>query len=70
MVEPGVIAQRLETVEGRVEDHETRLRSAERIVFEARGAWRFALWLGVVVGGGAAAIVTAVIQFFLRGHGS
>ncbi len=64
-----VITERLAGHDRQLGDHEARLRATEAVIFEARGAWKFAAVLGVVVGGAAGAIVTGVLELVLRGHG-
>lgn len=66
----GALVERIGDLERHGVDHETRIRRVEEVIFEARGAWKLALVLGTLVGGGAGAIVTAVLELVLRGHGS
>lgn len=66
----GALVERLSTTERTAADHEARIRKVEEVIFEARGAWKLALVLGTLVGGGAGAIVTAILELVLRGRGS
>ncbi len=62
------IAEQLRTHDRELGDHESRLRAVEQVVFEARGAWKFALVLATVVGSAVGALVTAGFELLLRGH--